>query len=84
MPKIAQLIYFIRLLLAVIFWGGIFWCLPTAPPPWPKSAPPRGGTFDLESPAIQKKCPPPPTKKSRGKPCPRKMWNILKEVTQKC
>ena len=38
----------------MIFWGGIF----SAPPPWPKSAPPRGGTFDLESPAIQKKCPP--------------------------
>ena len=49
------------------FLGWDFQCLPTAPPPWPKSAPPRGGTFDLKSLAIRRKCP--PTKKSHGKPC---------------
>ena len=45
-------------------WGGT---RSSAPPlPGLKYTPARGGTFDLESLAIQKKCP--PTKKSRGKP----------------
>ena len=77
MPKIAQLIYFIRLLLAVIFWGGIFWCLPTAPHLGQKVPPLGGALLILKVRPFRKSAP--PLKNPVGNPALEKCGTFSKK-----